>query len=62
MNSKYMIYSKDIDHHLINHPHQMIRHCLIKKSTAENLDATGIDNLGNDRFFIKYLNNEIWKT
>ena len=40
----------------------MIRHCLVKKNAEENVDATGITNLGNSRFFIKYFNNETWKT
>ena len=62
MNSKYMMYSKDIDHYLINRPHQMIRHCLAKKNEAENMDTTGIRNLGNGMFFIKYYNNAAWKT
>ena len=62
MNSKYMMYSKDIDHHVINRPHQMNRYYLIKKRVAKNKDTTGIKNLGNGMFFIKYYNNVTWKT
>ena len=62
MNSKYMMYSKDINHHLIKRPHPRIRHCLIRKSAAENMNTTGIKNLGNDMFFIKYYNNATQKT
>ena len=40
----------------------MIRHCLAKKNKAENMDTTGIKNLGNGMFFIKYYNNAAWKT
>ena len=57
-----MMYSKDIDHYLSNRPHQMIRHCLAKKNEAENMDTTGIKNLGNGMFFIKHYNNAAWKT
>ena len=62
MDSKYMMYSKDIDHYFINRPHQMIRHGLIKKNAAENMDTTGIKNLLNGLFCIKHYNNGTWKT
>ena len=63
MNSKYMMYLKDIYHHLIN---QMlasdVQALFNQKECRGKLDATAIKNLGNDRFFVKYFNNETWNT
>ena len=42
MSSQYMRYADDIDDSLKNRPHQMVKHCMLKKSLGESLDSTGI--------------------
>ena len=57
MSSAYMRYADDIDNSLKNQPHQMVKHCLLKKSLGENLDPTGIKVEGIGKFSIKYYKN-----
>ena len=61
MNSKYMRYSADIDRNFIDRPHQVIRHCMLKKSIGEKMDQTGIRMTDVGKFTIQHFKNNMKK-
>ena len=54
MSSKYIRYAEQIDDWLKDRPRPMVKHCLLKKSIAEQMDLTGIRVIGAGRFSIRY--------
>ena len=54
MSSKYMRYSDDIDDWMIDRPQPILKHCLVKKSLAGNLEVTGITVEGSGKFSLRY--------
>ncbi|XP_065679788.1 uncharacterized protein LOC136094113 [Hydra vulgaris] len=54
MSSKYMSYSDDIDDWMIDRPRLMVKHCLLKKSLAENLDITALKVEESGKFSLRY--------